>query len=97
MNNYSKEYLDFCLKVFNKILKIQEKAMYSYTELSNLVKDIENEISNVQYEKETLIGYLDRFYKEVPNNDIGIHMIQLDRFRSVFHKPLKETGQNPLK
>ncbi len=91
------EYLDFCLTFFNKIHKIQIKGTYSYSEISKVVKDIENNLDKIQYEKDTLLKYLDLFYEEMPNNDIGYAMVQLDRLRPIFHVPLKEAGQNPLK
>jgi len=90
-----KEYLDFCLTFFNKIHKIQIKGTYSYSEISKVVKDIENNLDKIK-EKETMIKYLDLFYEEMPNNDIGYAMVQLDRIRPIFHVPLKEAGQNPL-
>ncbi len=90
-----KEYLDFCLTFFNKIHNIQLKGIYSYSEISKVVKDIENNLDKIK-DKETMIKYLDLFYKEMPNNDIGYAMVQLDRIRPIFHVPLKEAGQNPL-
>jgi len=90
-----KEYLDFCLTFFNKIHKIQIKGTYSYSEISKVVKDIENNLDKIK-EKETMIKYLDLFYEEMPNNDIGYAMVQLDRIRPIFHVPLKEANMDPL-
>lgn len=89
------EYLDFCLEYFNKIHRIQERGVYSHTEISNLIKDIEGNLDKIK-EKEIMIHYIDLFYKELPSNDIGLCMIQLSRIRPIFHRPLKDAGQNPL-
>ncbi len=92
----NQEYLDFCLTFFNKIHNIQIKGIYSYSEISKVVKDIESNLDKIQYNKEGLLKYLDLFYEEMPNNDIGHAMVQLDRLRPIFHKVLKDAGQNPL-
>lgn len=96
MTEYSEEYLDFCLRIFNMIHEVQKKGRYSHYDLNHVIKSIERNLDKVQYDKDILIEYLDRYYKEVPNWDKGIHMVQLDRIRPIFHKPLKEAGKNPL-
>ena len=85
-----KEYLDFCLTFFNKIHNIQLKGTYSYSEISKVVKDIENNLDKIK-DKETMIKYLDLFYEEMPNNDIGYAMVQLDRIRPIFHVLLRSS------
>ncbi len=90
------EYLDFCRTFFDKIHKIQIKGTYSHSEISKIIKDIENNLDKIK-EKEIAIKYIDLFYEEMPSNDVGICMVQLDRIRPLFHKPLKDAGQNPLK
>lgn len=91
------DYLKFCLKFFTRILEIEKRGTYSYTEISNLVKAIEREIDKVQDRKQALIGYIDLFYKEIPNWDIGLYIVNLERMRPIFHRPLKEAGIDPLK
>lgn len=92
------DYLKFCLKFFDRILQVEKRGTYSYTEISNVVRAIENEIDKVDpARKEELISYLDLFYKEIPCNDFGLYILQMQRIRPVFHRPLKDAGIDPLK
>ena len=64
------KHLKLCLTIFNRIHKIQEKGVYSYSEVSNVLKLIEN-IRNEFGDSDSLDKGIEYYYKNLPNTDIG--------------------------
>ena len=87
MNN--NDYLEFCLKFFNKIYAIQRRGLYSHLEISHLIKEIESVKDQIK-EKNTITQLLDKYYKD-PNYEYC-----LTSLRYLFHKHLKNANRDPL-
>ena len=85
--------LELCSRFWHRIYHIQRRSIYSIYEIEKLVKDIER-IKHLCPEPERLKAILDDCYQEPLELLKRIELIS--RFRSVFHKPLKQMSENPL-
>lgn len=84
------DYLDFCLKFFNKIYAIQQRGLYSRREVSDLMREIESVLPQIK-EKISTQELLDWYYQEFNPE------YQLTWLRYIFHQHLKRAGKDPLK
>ncbi len=84
------DYLDFCLKFFNKIYAIQQRGLYSHREVSNLMREIESVLDQIK-EKNQTQQLLDWYYREFNPE------YQLTWLRYTFNQHLKRDGKDPLK
>jgi alpha-L-arabinofuranosidase len=95
------DYLEFCLKFFNKIYAIQRRGLYSHLEISHLIKEIEVVKDEIK-EKNTITILLDSYYKgrtswNVWDSEIFTNEYCLTSLRYLFHQHLKNANQDPLK
>lgn len=79
-------------KFFDRINKIREKGTYAELEMESLIRDLEkldvNDFPIVPF-------YIDCYFEE--KERLVTSIISLERFRSVFHRVLKDANLDPSK
>ena len=76
-------------RLFFKIWDIEQRDIFSETEISNLLKELElvDHIPHIR-------NYLDLHYKVVNSRETIV--MSVSRFRSAFHKILKQYNRDPM-
>jgi len=78
-------------KFFDMIHRIELKGTYSEIEIDYLLKDLER-LNHDEWEELRL--KLDMYYRD--KDDLMLRKLAISRLRTIFHRVLKDAGQNPL-
>ena len=85
--------LELCNRFWHRIYHIQRRDVYSFYEIERLVKDIEKIKENCP-EPDRLLWVLDECYKHM-DSSLQKRMELISHLRTIFHRPLRELGENP--
>jgi len=88
-----KESKEICIRFWHRIYHIERKGIYSHAEISKLLKDIER-IRHLVINQGFLTHCLDKFYNN-PDADLMKRHVMITELRNVFHRPLRDIGQDP--
>lgn len=85
--------LERCVRFWNQIHDIEIKDVFSYAEVSKVIKDIEAELPELA-ELNNLPKYLDYWYSKPPKTKLDL-IIHLSRIRDAFHFYCKKMKVDP--
>lgn len=93
MSNHTQD--EICKRFWHRIYHIERKELYSYHEINKLVKDIEVIKDQITLSK-LLQTVIDKWYSERDTADLQRRVQLMNELRFVFHKPLRDIGEDPL-